>query len=126
MPDGISAAEIGGKTYLLTVNEGDSRADWDGLDDSKAYVFGGRSFSIFEVTDDGLTLVFDSGSDFEEIIAEQLPDYFNASNDKTALDNRSGKALLLAACEVSGTLAVYELDAGEPDPAPTEPDQVTP
>ena len=32
MPDGISAAEIDGKTYLLTANEGDSRADWDGLD----------------------------------------------------------------------------------------------
>ncbi|MGN1081572.1 MAG: choice-of-anchor I domain-containing protein, partial [Acutalibacteraceae bacterium] len=32
MPDGISVTEIGGKTYLLTANEGDSRADWAGLD----------------------------------------------------------------------------------------------
>ncbi|MGN1101719.1 MAG: choice-of-anchor I domain-containing protein, partial [Huintestinicola sp.] len=32
MPDGISVTEIGGKTYLLTANEGDSRADWSGLD----------------------------------------------------------------------------------------------
>ncbi|MGN1083353.1 MAG: choice-of-anchor I domain-containing protein, partial [Candidatus Avispirillum sp.] len=32
MPDGISVADIGGKTYILTANEGDSRADWDGLD----------------------------------------------------------------------------------------------
>lgn len=122
MPDGISAATIGGKTYLLTANEGDSRADWpgydnewenktsptgnvtldykvvwfkadmwDGLDDQKDYVFGGRSFSIYEVTANGLNLVFDSGSDFEQVTAEKLPDYFNASNDKTSFDNRSGK-----------------------------------
>ena len=80
MPDGISVAAIGGKTYLLTANEGDSRADWDGLDNEyenktsptgnvtldtkvvwfnatmwdgldsdKAYVFGGRSFSILSL-----------------------------------------------------------------------------
>lgn len=122
MPDGISVAEIGGKTYLLTPNEGDSRSDWagmdnevesktsptgnvkvdkkvvwfdaakwDGLDQEKAYVFGGRSFTIYEVTDSGLDLVYDSGSDFEEITAAQLPDYFNASNNKLSLDNRSGK-----------------------------------
>lgn len=122
MPDGISVTTINGKTYLLTANEGDSRADWtgmdneyenktsptgnvtldkkvvwfnatmwEGLDDSKAYVFGGRSFSIYDVTDGTLTLVYDSGSDFEEITSEVLPDYFNASNDKISIDNRSGK-----------------------------------
>ncbi|MDD6502755.1 MAG: choice-of-anchor I family protein [Oscillospiraceae bacterium] len=228
MPDGIAVTTIGGKTYLLTANEGDSRADWDGLDNeyesktsptggvtldskvvwfnaslwdgldqSKAYVFGGRSFSIYEVTDAGLNLVYDSGSGFEEITAEQLPAYFNASNDKTSLDNRSGKkgpepesvvtgmvdgrtyafialerisgvmvyditdpanaefvnyinsrefdtaiqgdvspeglcfvpagasrtgnALLLAACEVSGTLAVYELTTPAAPDVPTVP-----
>ena len=122
MPDGIAVTAIGGKTYLLTANEGDSRADWaglnnesegktsptgdvkldkkvvwfnaslwDGLDQSKAYVFGGRSFSLYEVTEVGLTLVYDSGSDFEEITAKMIPNYFNCSNDKTSLDNRSGK-----------------------------------
>ena len=122
MPDGISVATIGGKTYLLTANEGDSRADWngldneyenktsptgnvtldtkvvwfnaamwDGLDPDKAYVFGGRSFSIYEVGNHGLKLVYDSGSDFETITAKELPDYFNCSNDKISLDNRSGK-----------------------------------
>ena len=120
MPDGISVASIGGRTYLLTANEGDSRADWpgldnefegkisptgdvsldskvvwfnatlwDGLDESKAYVFGGRSFSIYEVADNGLTLVYDSG--FEEFTAEKLPGNFNTSNDKISMDNRSGK-----------------------------------
>ena len=122
MPDGISAAVIGGKTYVFTANEGDSRADWpgldneyedktsptgnvtldskvvwfnagmwDGLDSDKDYIFGGRSFSIYEAAADGLKLVFDSGSEFEEVTAEKLPDYFNASNDKTSPDNRSGK-----------------------------------
>lgn len=122
MPDGITVTEIGGKTYLLTANEGDSRADWagldneyenvtsptgnvtldkkvvwfnanlwDGLDSNKAYIFGGRSFSVYEVTDNGLMLVYDSDSEFEEITAEKLPDYFNTSNDKTGMDNRSGK-----------------------------------
>ena len=122
MPDGISVTEIGGKTYLLTANEGDSRADWtgldneyenvtsptgnvtlekkvvwfntnmwDGLDSDKAYVFGGRSFSVYEATDNGLVLVYDSGSEFEEITAQKLPDYFNTSNDKNSIDNRSGK-----------------------------------
>ena len=122
MPDGISVVTIGGKDYLLTANEGDSRADWagldneyegktsptgnvalseevvwfdatkwDGLDTDKAYVFGGRSFSIYEVTANGLIRTYDSGSDFEEITAEKLAAYFNCSNDKISLDNRSGK-----------------------------------
>ena len=122
MPDGISVTTIGGKTYLLTANEGDSRADWagldneyenvasptgnvtlekkvvwfnanmwDGLDNEKAYVFGGRSFSIYEVIGDGLNLVYDSGSGFEQITAEKLPNNFNTSNDKITIDNRSGK-----------------------------------
>ena len=122
MPDGITVADIKGKTFLLTANEGDSRADWqgmdneyenvtsptgnvtldkkvvwfnaamwDGLDENKAYLFGGRSFSIYEVTNSGLSLVYDSGSDFEEITSKVLPDFFNASNDKISIDNRSGK-----------------------------------
>ena len=121
MPDGIDAVEIGGKTYVLTANEGDSRADWagydneyenktspnnvtlgskvvwfnsdmwDGLDSEQSYIFGGRSFSIYEVTPNGLNLVYDSGSTMEEVTAETIPSYFNTSNDKIALDNRSGK-----------------------------------
>lgn len=44
------------------------------------YTFGGRSFSIFQVAADGLNKVFDSGSDFEEITAELLPEHFNADH----------------------------------------------
>lgn len=54
-------------------------------------MFGGRSFTAFEVTDQGLTEVYDSGNDFESITAEAFPDYFNCSNDDNEVDSRSGK-----------------------------------
>lgn len=112
MPDGLAVYEAGGKTYLLTPNEGDSRdwpgycneeeieldgnevvalraSDYDGLDENRIYLYGGRSFSVFDA--ETMQLVFDSGSDFERITAELYPDNFNCSNDKKKLDNRSGK-----------------------------------
>lgn len=112
MPDGIATYEVNGKTYLVTANEGDSRdwngyineketelkgnevvlfdsTDYDGLQPEKLYSFGARSFSIYEA--DTMKQVYDSGSDFEKIIAESLPENFNASNNNTKLDNRSGK-----------------------------------
>ncbi|MEK5231883.1 choice-of-anchor I family protein [Lysinibacillus sp. FSL K6-0232] len=112
MPDGIASYEVNGQTYLVTANEGDSRdwdgylneieteldgnevvlvdaSDYDGLDTTKAYSFGARSFSIYEA--DTMKQVYDSGSDFEKITAEAFPEYFNASNNNTKLDNRSGK-----------------------------------
>ena len=125
MPDGICAAVIDGETYLLTANEGDSRAwpigtetdtneikekaspvngikpggkvtwfdvsQYDGLEAGVDYVFGGRSFTIFKVTPDGLEEVFDSGSDFERITAQTVPDHFNCSNDTAEAEDRSGK-----------------------------------
>lgn len=112
MPDGIDSYRYKGDTYVVTANEGDARewgdyineiedeetetiyfdkSDYLGLDQSKTYIFGGRSFSIFKVDKTGLTCVYDSGSDFEKITAEVLPDMFNTSNDKIKLDNRSGK-----------------------------------
>lgn len=115
MPDGISTYEVDGKTYLLTANEGDasewgdytnittaeiSGEDVEVLDKDKLeglpevlsqvnFILGGRSFSIYEVTDSGLKQVFDSGSDFEKITAAAYPDYFNASNKNNKLDSRS-------------------------------------
>ncbi|WP_193726918.1 choice-of-anchor I family protein [Paenibacillus guangzhouensis] len=53
------------------------------------YLFGGRSFSIWKA--DTMEQVFDSGSDFETITGQRLPDYFNASNSKIAKDDRSTK-----------------------------------
>lgn len=125
MPDGISVCTINGETYLLTANEGDSRAwpvsseefvneiksdtspvngikmkkkvtwfdanQYDGLEAGMDYVFGARSFTIFKLTDTGMTEVFDSKSDFEAITAEVLPDYFNCSNEVIDVEDRSGK-----------------------------------
>lgn len=53
------------------------------------FLLGGRSFSLYEVTENGLTQVFDSGSDFERITAQAYPDHFNASNKNNKLDSRS-------------------------------------
>lgn len=51
------------------------------------YGYGARSFSIW--TADG-TQVYDSGSDFERITAELLPEHFNANNDDNdSFDARS-------------------------------------
>ncbi|MBS5134002.1 MAG: S-layer homology domain-containing protein [Oscillospiraceae bacterium] len=65
--------------------------DFDGLDSSKDYLFGGRTFTIYEVRADGITEVFTSGDDFEALTAQYLPDYYNCSNDNAVLDDRSGK-----------------------------------
>ncbi|ONI43798.1 hypothetical protein AN641_09085 [Candidatus Epulonipiscioides gigas] len=59
----------------------------DGLDITKNYTFGGRSFSIYEVSTDGLIQVFDSGSDFEQLTSNM--EYFNTTNTANKLDNRS-------------------------------------
>ena len=65
--------------------------DFDGLDPEKDYVFGGRSFTVFQATENGLEEVFTSGDDFEAHTAQYVPEYFNASNDNAVLDDRSGK-----------------------------------
>lgn len=62
-----------------------SDVDGDG-DFDRIVAFGGRSFSIWD--EDGV-LVYDSGDDFEMILAEQHPEFFNTTNDKNKFDNRS-------------------------------------
>lgn len=115
MPDGIALYENGGKTYLVTANEGDAREWGDytneaktkgftgknirildpetcaGLPDGKSVMFGGRGFSVFEVTESGLQEVYDSANEFEKITGEVLPQYFNCSNDDIEADSRSPK-----------------------------------
>lgn len=66
-------------------------SDYDGLADNTDYLFGGRSFTMYQVTDNGLVEVFDSKNDFESLTAKYLPEYFNCSNDDLAIDDRSGK-----------------------------------
>lgn len=149
MPDGIAVYENAGKTYVITANEGDSR-DWNeycneakttdftgdkitiidstkcaGLPEGKTVMFGGRSFSIFEVTENGLTEVYDSGNDFESITANVFPNYFNCSNDDNKVDSRSpkkgpepenvtvgeinGKAYAFVAIERVGGIMAYDI-----------------
>ena len=125
MPDAVSLYRVNGTTYLITANEGDSRAwpvgletdvneakgkksptgkiktsnkvtwfdasQYDGLESGVDYLFGGRSFSVLRVTENGLEEVYDSGSDFEAITAKHFPDNFNCSNDNIVLEDRSGK-----------------------------------
>lgn len=72
---------LGRLNVTSTLGDTDGDGDFDQL-----YTLGGRSFSIWKP--DG-SLVFDSGSDFERIIAARNPAFFNASNDDRAFDSRS-------------------------------------
>ena len=63
----------------------------DGLPEGKAVLFSSRSFSIFRVDENGLTQVFDSGKDCEELSNKYIPGYFNCSNDDNEYDSRSPK-----------------------------------
>lgn len=54
------------------------------------YVFGARSMAIFRVGDDGLELVFDTGSQMEETVAAAYPEHFNANHARNGtFDDRS-------------------------------------
>ena len=50
------------------------------------YAYGARSFSIW--SDRGMQ-IYDSKNDIEEIIATEVPDFFNTTNDENEFDNRS-------------------------------------
>jgi len=51
------------------------------------YGLGGRSFSIWDA--ETLSLVYDSGSEFEAVLARAMPDYFNMDNEENDFDSRS-------------------------------------
>lgn len=59
-----------------TIATGD--ADGDGLFE-EIYTYGARSFSIRRASG---SLIYDSGDDFEQITAAQLPNDFNSTNDE--------------------------------------------
>ena len=65
--------------------------DYNGLNEDTDYLYGGRSLTIYEVTETGLSEVFTSADDAERITFSYLPDYYNSSNDNAVLDDRSGK-----------------------------------
>lgn len=65
--------ELGRLTAVITEGDTDGDGDYDVL-----YSQGARSFSIW---DRAGNLVWDSGDDFEQIIADSIPAYFGFSND---------------------------------------------
>lgn len=75
--------DVLGRLAVSTIDgDIDNDGDYDAL-----YAYGGRSFSIFQ--EDG-TLVYDSGDDFEQIVASLFPNYFNSSNDSNdSFESRS-------------------------------------
>lgn len=131
MPDAVATVTAGGKTYLLTANEGDARewgsgaTEYTNLDDTRDmlpgtedqqklykkvdildvskmdgfeiddgsayYLLGGRSFSVWDTQD--MSLVYDSGADFEQLTAENplTAAWFNCSNDDADKKSRSSK-----------------------------------
>jgi hypothetical protein len=72
---------LGRLNVTKTLGDTDGDGDFDQL-----YTLGGRSFSIW--TPQG-TQVFDSGADFERVIAAREPAFFNVSNDDRTFDSRS-------------------------------------
>jgi len=128
-PDIFAAYEVGGRTLLVTPNEGDPRdddaisedvqvrelsldpvafpdaanlqddrnigrlrvtdvdGDTDGDGDfDQIFALGSRSFSIWTGEGD---LVYDSGDDFEQILAEVLPECFNCGGGSIRFDEQS-------------------------------------
>ncbi len=150
MADSIDTFEVGGTTYVVTANEGDSRGfdedrvgdlvedglvdasvdttglerlevstidgDTDGDGDIDVlHSFSSRSFSIFDT--DG-NLVFDSGSQFEAIIAELAPERFNDDDGDDGEDRSDAKGPepeAITIGEVAGNIYAFiglERDSG--------------
>jgi hypothetical protein len=85
-----TAADLQKKGKLGRLNVTTTLGDYDGDGDFDAlYTLGGRSFSIWQVAG-GLTQVYDSGDDLEQITAVAFPDDFNSDNaENDSFDNRS-------------------------------------
>ena len=69
----------------LTVTKTHGDANADGAYEA-IYAYGARSFSIWTASGEQ---VFDSGDQIEQIIADRSPLFFNLSNDKNSVENRS-------------------------------------
>ncbi|MGI5824288.1 MAG: choice-of-anchor I family protein [Bacillota bacterium] len=107
-------------------------ASCEGLPQGKSVLFGGRSFSIYEAEENGLTQIYDSGNKFEKKTAKYLPAWFNCSNDDNEYDSRSpkkgpepesvtvgsvdGKTYAFVALERIGGIMIYDItDPTDPD-----------
>lgn len=142
-PDGMAAYEVGGKTYIVMANEGDTREDdgdklrvkdsglsgypadlkqlnistTDSTSGSNLVTFGGRSFSI---RDENGNIVFDSGNLLDaEAIARGIYDD-NRSDDKgvepegVSLLKIDGHTLAFIGLERTTSSAVAVFDVTDP------------
>ncbi|WP_172799708.1 choice-of-anchor I domain-containing protein [Leptolyngbya sp. O-77] len=74
-------ANLGRLTVTNALGNPDGDNDFDQI-----YVFGARSFSIWNANG---SLVYDSGDQFEQITAVQVPDLFNSNGTASTFDTRS-------------------------------------
>ncbi|WP_414545097.1 choice-of-anchor I family protein [Nostoc sp. CCY0012] len=74
----------------LTVTNATGDLNGDDLFE-EIYAFGARSFAIWEWDEVAGTLkrVYDSADDFEQIIAQRLPNFFNSNHVENSFDTRS-------------------------------------
>ena len=110
-------ANLGRLKITTTLGDIDGDGDFDQL-----WGYGARSFSIWDSTGN---LVFDSGDDFANITAEQVPELFNSQGDADSFDSRSddkgaepetvtigevdGKTLAFIGLERIGGVMVYDV-----------------
>lgn len=102
----------------LTVSKVDGDVDGDG-DIDVLYALGGRSMSIWEVGEDGLKQVYDSGDLMERILARDFPALLDdgRSDDKgpepesVTLGRVDGKLYAFVALERSDSVMAFRIDA---------------
>lgn len=83
----LQLPELLGELEITSVNGSDD----GGQSYQEIFAFGARSFSIWDA--DTGAQVFDSGDDFEQITAMELPTEFNSNNDENdSFDSRSNDA----------------------------------
>ncbi|MEM8831530.1 MAG: choice-of-anchor I family protein [Cyanobacteria bacterium P01_G01_bin.19] len=114
----LQAEENLGRLEVSTI---DGDTDGDG-DYDQLVSYGGRSFSIRDAHGN---LVFDSGDDFAQITAEQVPELFNSNGTLDSFDSRSdakgaepegivigeidGKQYAFVGLERTGGVMVYDI-----------------
>ncbi len=132
-PDGQPALDNDDNAGRLNVSTYDSDPDNDGIVE-EIVAFGGRGFTIFKQEADGdVVKVFESGGEFEKIIAELTPTLFNnnqtgddetfdaRSDDKAGepeaitIGNVGGRFYAFVGLERQGGVMVY--DVTDPDNA---------
>jgi 2',3'-cyclic-nucleotide 2'-phosphodiesterase (5'-nucleotidase family) len=82
--------DLAGRLYVSSIDGDTDGNPANGLEE--IYAFGGRGFTIFKQEADGdVVKVFESGGEFQKIIAEQFPALFNnnQTGDDSTFDNRS-------------------------------------